>query len=144
MIFPSSQLQVSAACLGPASICLGVTLEHLSVHRPCYHLSRGKKTPFRLPFQSLIRSAKKLQKVTLIRNRLSPNRIHPGTIQTALLSSLLSAPLSKCALHLGRGRRRGIRFSFRFSNNETCPRLHPEWAKGTPNSDYLFPKYLIT
>jgi len=65
MIFPSSQLQVSAACLGPASICLGVTLEHLSVHRPCYHLSRGKKNTLAAFLSNpLIRSAKKLQKVT--------------------------------------------------------------------------------
>jgi hypothetical protein len=79
-------------------------MELLSVHRPSYLPSRGKKTPFRLPFPSRIRSAKKLQKVTLIRSPL--------------------ASLPKCVLHLGlypieqRWRRRGIRFSFRFTNNE--------------------------
>jgi len=79
-----------------------------------------------------IRSAGNAEKVTFIRAQRSAiiNPQLPISNQKSSIKNLsfscsqssVLASLSKCALHLGRGRRRGIRFSFRFQETKLVPK----------------------
>ena len=75
-------------------------------------------------FNSRIRSAEKLQKVTLIQlTGISIQRSALNNPTSPALCALSPVPgyCSKCALHLGRGRSRGIHFSFRFQKTKLVP-----------------------